>query len=498
MIPWDYDPQYIPSSDSAYSLKELYADLGGLGARSVTVVLEACFSGVSDNGALTRDASPLNIVVDNPAQTLANGIVISASGAREIATWYRDRKHGLMTYYWLLAMRGEAGDAQGRVTPEGLKRYLQEKVPQMAQVLRGRKQTPDVVALNTDRVLAQLPVSALRTGDAKLVDTFGSLEVAIDLGGDLSIDGVAQGTIPPGRAFRQEKLSAGPHQIQIRKDGYEPIQEQIIIGADNLTRKQYTLAANLPTTPRLDRVYGLIRVSVDRGGALYIDDKKEADLPPFAPYTTPRIEAGPHRVRVEKQGFVTVNQELLVRPNDTARLDLELKPASVPAPAPAPAASAPTPTPARAPARVPATTDRRGPIYASYQGKGRGVPVSKDAPLAIQRQEAFVAAFCLALSDIAEVMAVASNDDRLEETVTIGEFQVTAFQLTSDDEITVGYKGKKIVVNGDHLKSAVSALDLPKWSTLSAKFGGLEIVSGREAVQTEGAYEISLSYQTTQ
>jgi uncharacterized caspase-like protein len=240
LIPWDYDPQYIPSSDSAYSLKELYTDLAGLGARSVTVVLEACFSGVSDsnNGTktITKDASPLNILVENPAQTLTNGVVISASGGREIATWYSDRRHGLMTYYWLLAMRGEAGDAQGRVTPEGMKRYLQEKVPQKAQELRGRRQTPDVIALNTDRVLAQLPQSALKTGDARIVQKFGSLEISIDLGGDLRLDGIAQGTIPAGSAFVQDKVSAGPHQIEIRKDGYQPIQEQIIISADKLSQ----------------------------------------------------------------------------------------------------------------------------------------------------------------------------------------------------------------------------------------------------------------------
>jgi hypothetical protein len=495
LIPWDYDPQYIPSSDSAYSLKELYSDLAGLGARSVTVVLEACFSGVSENGALTKDASPLNIVVDNPAQTLTNGTVISASGAREIATWHRDRKHGLMTYYWLLGMRGEAGDAQGRVTPESLKKYLQEKVPAMAQTLKGRKQTPDVVAAAADRVLAQLPVSALRSGDARLVETFGSLEVAIDLGGDLSIDGISQGTIPAGRAFRQEKLSAGPHQIQIRKDGYESIQEQVIIRADNPTRKQYTLAANLPTTPRLDRVYGLIQVSVDRGGSLYIDGKKETDLPPFAPYTTTRIEAGPHRVRVEKQGFAIVDQELLVRPNQTARLDLELKPASA-----APVSNSPAPATPPRPSLPPASdAGALNKLPQRFEARGTGIAATKDAAPEIQRQEAFVAAFCVALGEIGEQVAMASGDDRLFASHLIGDFQVTSDTsvdslLILNDEVTVEYKGQKILVSKGVLKSPVRQLDFPKWNDSATKVAGVEILSKGDRVQTQGTFEVLLAY----
>src|SRR5205823_8323762 len=99
----------------------------------------------------------------------------------------------------------------------------------------------------------------------------------------------------------------------------------VVILPDEISRKRYLFASNLSTAGRLDRVYGLIQISADRGGALYIDDKKEADLPPFGAYTTARIEAGPHHVRVEKQGFVTADQEIMVRPNETARLDLTLR-----------------------------------------------------------------------------------------------------------------------------------------------------------------------------
>jgi len=244
LIPWDYDPRYIPSTDSAYSLNELYTDLGRLGVRSVTIMLEACFSGVSEGGVLAKDASSLNITVENPALLLTNGLVITAGGSREIASWYQDRKHGLMTYYWLRAMRGEAGDSQGRVTPEGLKHYLQERVPPMAQQLRGRNQTPDVIANTSDRVIVQLPVSALASGKAKLLEAYGKLQVTIDRGGDLTIDGVHQGNVPAGRIFSDDQIAAGPHQIEIRRDGYEIIRDEVLVDADQLVRKTYRLTTN--------------------------------------------------------------------------------------------------------------------------------------------------------------------------------------------------------------------------------------------------------------
>lgn len=252
LIPWDYDPQYVPTPDSAYSLKELYADLTNLRARSVTVILEACFSGQTDSDkspTLIKDASPLTIRIENPTGMLPNDVVVSASGSSEIATWYNERQHGLMTYFWLRAMRGEAGDPQGRLTPELLREYLQANVPRVAQQLRGRPQKPEVTTSGANKMLAQLPVSALRTGDARVEQRFGSLEIFIDMGGDLSVDGVLQGTIPAGSAFVRRQFPAGPHQIEIRKNGFQAVREELIVLPGQQAQKVYRLAANVAVTP---------------------------------------------------------------------------------------------------------------------------------------------------------------------------------------------------------------------------------------------------------
>src|SRR5205823_186497 len=115
----------------------------------------------------------------------------------EVASDHPAHPHGLMTYYWLRAMRGELGatDDQGRVTPERLKKYLQENVAAAARSIR-RSQTPEIRFAQPNLELARLPLSRVRTGDAQFVQATGILEVFIDLGGDLSIDGGVPETVP--------------------------------------------------------------------------------------------------------------------------------------------------------------------------------------------------------------------------------------------------------------------------------------------------------------
>jgi formylglycine-generating enzyme required for sulfatase activity len=328
LIPYDYDPSYRPTSDSAYPLKELYQDLAALKARSVTVVLDACFSGQSDaqqdgkGGMVLKDASPAFIEVKNSIVELPNELVVTASGAQEIATWDRQHQHGLLTYYFLHALHGEAADEQGRVTVERLKEYLQEKVPRAAEELRHRKQMPQVVAVDSNQVLAQLPLSALKTGQATLEQAYGSLQITLLTGGELYIDGVNEGALQAGQVFSGKQIPAGPHQIEVRKEGEQPIQEQVIVMPNQTVERTYNF---LPEAPRVEKAYGLIQVSADAGGPLYIDGRRIVDLSPFEKYTTEKIDAGPHQVRVEKQGYDRASQEILVRPNQTVSYEFSLR-----------------------------------------------------------------------------------------------------------------------------------------------------------------------------
>ncbi len=154
LVASDTDPSYLPLN--GYSVNQLYENLATLPARSVTVVLESCFSGVSEAGTVVPEVSPAVLSVENPMVGVENGLAITAGAADQVSSWYGEKKHGLFTYYFLKGLRGAADeDGNKAVTAEELDRYLSEKVPYQAARQHNRKQTPQVVGRNLDRVLVE-------------------------------------------------------------------------------------------------------------------------------------------------------------------------------------------------------------------------------------------------------------------------------------------------------------------------------------------------------
>ncbi len=150
----DTDPNY--AAQTGYSLDRFYRELDVLEAKSVTVVLDACFSGGSDAGMLIQQASPIFISVENPAANLSNGVVLTSSSGEQISSWYREVGHGLFTYYFLKGIRGEADrDNDQQVTSTELFGYLMENVPYLARRMFNREQTPQLLGAELDRVLVQ-------------------------------------------------------------------------------------------------------------------------------------------------------------------------------------------------------------------------------------------------------------------------------------------------------------------------------------------------------
>lgn len=147
MVPVDATASLIELS--GYSLKTLYTNLGKLPAKSVTVVLEACFSGATQNGMLVKNASP---IYQKAMQEIvpANLTVISAGTGNQIASWEQDKSHGLFTKHFLLGMASAAdkkpyGNGDGKVTNEELSRYLAETVSYAAQRYYGREQNVQII-----------------------------------------------------------------------------------------------------------------------------------------------------------------------------------------------------------------------------------------------------------------------------------------------------------------------------------------------------------------
>jgi len=152
LIPYDGDPNY--ASQTGYEMDALYSQLGDMKAKSVTVFLDACFSGANrNNEMLLADARPVFMEVD--ASATRNVTVFSASGGKEISSAWPEKKHGLFSYYLMKGMRGDA-DANGdkQITVGELGDYVKENVSDMAGML-DREQTPSLQTMNEKKVLIQ-------------------------------------------------------------------------------------------------------------------------------------------------------------------------------------------------------------------------------------------------------------------------------------------------------------------------------------------------------
>ena len=131
---------YGVGSEACYSLARLYKELGGLGARRVTVFLDACFSGSTREGTMLASARGVAIKPRSASPT-GNMVVFTAAQGDETALPYRTQGHGLFTYYLLKKLQ-ESG---GEVTFGELGDYLTEQVSRRSQVVNRKSQTPAVL-----------------------------------------------------------------------------------------------------------------------------------------------------------------------------------------------------------------------------------------------------------------------------------------------------------------------------------------------------------------
>lgn len=145
LVPVDCSPGDV--AKNGYSLDLLYNNLSQVKARSTVVVLDACFSGGSNEGMLLKGQSPVGIRVDQPAQRLSHAAIFTSSSENEVSSWYYEKKHGLFTYFFLKGLQGSADlDKDGSITANELHQFISDNadgVPYFARRLyNGRLQTP--------------------------------------------------------------------------------------------------------------------------------------------------------------------------------------------------------------------------------------------------------------------------------------------------------------------------------------------------------------------
>jgi len=133
-------PVDVSASDLQYGLKleDIYRDLAEYPGKRVTVFLDACFSGGGRNiGLLAARGIKIKPRVEPVSGNL---VVFCASSEDQSALPYKDKKHGLFTYYLLKKIQ----ETRGEVTYSELSEYLQKNVPIKSIMMNNLEQTPEV------------------------------------------------------------------------------------------------------------------------------------------------------------------------------------------------------------------------------------------------------------------------------------------------------------------------------------------------------------------
>lgn len=144
LMPVDASADYI--SANGYALDTFYNNLEKVPAKSVTVVLDACFSGNSAGGMLVKNVSPGILKSATPVRKLNNAVIFSGAGKDQVSHWYPEKRHSLFTYFFMKGLKGDADENKNKsVTVSELKNYLRDNVTYRARRLDGREQTPVVV-----------------------------------------------------------------------------------------------------------------------------------------------------------------------------------------------------------------------------------------------------------------------------------------------------------------------------------------------------------------
>ncbi|MEZ4774193.1 MAG: caspase family protein [Bacteroidia bacterium] len=153
-VPVDCDPSLVRFN--GYGIKTFYDNLSKIQYRTLTVVIDACFSGSSDRGTLIPQASLVRIKSGNNVLKDPKAMVFTSASGAEIASWYAEQSHSLFTYYFLKGLQGEANANRDReITLEEMRTYINEQVPYMARRLKNRVQTPEVYGQNESVIINQ-------------------------------------------------------------------------------------------------------------------------------------------------------------------------------------------------------------------------------------------------------------------------------------------------------------------------------------------------------
>ena len=148
LLPVDADPNLVELN--GYPIDLLYGNLNKVGAKTMRVYMDACFSGDSPKGMLVRATSGISVKPRMPKKKTGSAMIsITAAQGDQFASWDEDAKHGLFTKHLLTALGGTAdkgryGNGDGKVTVGEVKKYLDREMTYQARRRYNRDQVATV------------------------------------------------------------------------------------------------------------------------------------------------------------------------------------------------------------------------------------------------------------------------------------------------------------------------------------------------------------------
>lgn len=130
---------------NGYGINTFYDNLARIPFRSLTLVIDACFSGQSEGGKLIPQASPIYIKSESKILKDPRAQIFLSAEGDQISSWYAEKQHSLFTYYFLKGIQGAANSNEDRFLEFGeLRAYIDKEVIYRARRLHNRNQTPEM------------------------------------------------------------------------------------------------------------------------------------------------------------------------------------------------------------------------------------------------------------------------------------------------------------------------------------------------------------------
>ncbi len=152
-LPYGVDKDLLPRT--AVTQKEIVAAIVASMPKSVTMFIDACYSGQTRSGEyLFERAKP---IVIKPVEYLypPNFTVMTSSSSDQISSFLPELKHGIFSFYLMKGMEGDADrNKDGKITAGEMHEYLLDKVSRQA-IAMNRKQDPQLIG-DASKILIEI------------------------------------------------------------------------------------------------------------------------------------------------------------------------------------------------------------------------------------------------------------------------------------------------------------------------------------------------------